>query len=421
MKKNLICLVAAISLSLNSFAVAQQKVNEVVIGVLHPLTGPVAQIGLDSIAALKTAVEIVNEDINLDMPFAKGKGLPGLKGAKVRLVVSDHQGKPEIGQGEAERLINNEKVHALFGAYFSAVTATTSLVADRAGIPYVNGASTAPNLTDRGLKYFFRVTPHDGEFTQVMYDFMADLQKKKNIKLSSVSILHEDSLWGTDSGTTQEKFAKDKSYKVADKIAYNAKATSLTSEVQKLKASNADVLLPSSYTSDAFLFLKTAKELDYNPKILLAQNAGYTDPSFITTMGKDAEGVITRSPYNADLAKKIPNLAKVNELFKKHSNGRDLSDVPAREFTAFMVLMDAINRAGSTDPEKIRVALTKTNIPAKDLIIPYKGVKFAANGHNELQRGILMQVQNGQYCTVYPFEFAACEVKYPMPTWAQKK
>jgi len=421
MKKKLICFVAAFSLSFNSFAVSQQKVNEVVIGVLHPLTGPVAQIGLDSIAALKTAVEIVNEDINLDMPFAKGKGLPGLKGAKIRLVIADHQGKPEIGQGEAERLINNEKVHALFGAYFSAVTATSSLVADRAGIPYVNGASTAPNLTDRGLKYFFRVTPHDGEFTQVMYDFMADLQKKKNIKLSSVSILHEDSLWGTDSGTTQEKFAKDKGYKVADKIAYNAKATSLTSEVQKLKASNADVLLPSSYTSDAFLFLKTAKELDYNPKLLLAQNAGYTDPSFISTMGKDAEGVITRSPYNADLAKKIPNLAKVNELFKKNSGGRDLSDVPAREFTAFMVLMDAINRAGSTDPEKIRVALTQTNIPAKNLIIPYKGVKFSANGHNELQRGILMQVQNGQYCTVYPFEFAACEVKYPMPTWAQKK
>ena len=297
------------------------KANEVKIGVLLPLTGPVAQIGLDAKAAIETAVDIINNKTDLNIPLAKTEGLPGLKGAKIKVVIVDHQGKPEIGQGEAERLINNEKVHALFGAYFSAVTATTSLVADRAGIPYVNGASTAPNLTDRGLKYFFRVTPHDGEFTQVMYDFMADLQKKKNIKLSSVSILHEDSLWGTDSGTTQEKFAKDKSYKVADKIAYNAKATSLTSEVQKLKASNADVLLPSSYTSDAFLFLKTAKELDYNPKILLAQNAGYTDPSFISTMGKDAEGVITRSPYNADLAKKIPNLAKVNELFKKNSGG----------------------------------------------------------------------------------------------------
>jgi branched-chain amino acid transport system substrate-binding protein len=421
MKKKLLCFLAAIAVSFNSFAVAQQKVNEVVIGVLEPLTGPVAQIGLDSIAAIKTAVQIINEKTDLDMPFAKTQGLPGLGGAKIRLVIADHQGKPEIGQGEAERLINNEKVHALFGAYFSSVTATASLVADRAGIPFVNGASTAPNLTDRGLKYFFRVTPHDGEFTKLMYDFVADLEKKNKIKIGSVSILHEDSLWGTDSGTAQEKLAKEKNYKVLDKIAYNSKATSLTSEVQKLKASNADVLLPSSYTSDAFLFLKTAKELDYNPKLLIAQNAGYTDPSFISTMGKDAEGVITRSPYNADLAKRIPNLAKVNELFKKNSGGRDLSDVPAREFTAFMVLIDAINRAGSTDPEKIRIALTQTNIPAKNLIVPYKGVKFNANGHNELQRGILMQVQNGQYCTIYPFELAACEVKYPMPTWAQKK
>jgi branched-chain amino acid transport system substrate-binding protein len=74
MKKKLLCFVAAITLSLNSFAVAQQKVNEVVIGVLEPLTGPVAQIGLDSIAAIKTAVEIVNEDVNLDFPLQKEKG-----------------------------------------------------------------------------------------------------------------------------------------------------------------------------------------------------------------------------------------------------------------------------------------------------------------------------------------------------------
>jgi branched-chain amino acid transport system substrate-binding protein len=98
-----------------------------------------------------------------------------------------------------------------------------------------------------------------------------------------------------------------------------------------------------------------------------------------------------------------------------------LSDVPAREFTAFMVLADAINRAGSTNPDKIRDALIKTNIPAKDLIVPYEGVRFDAKGQNELQRGILMQVQNGKYCTIYPFAFAACEVKYPLPTWAQKK
>ena len=58
----------------------------------------------------------------------------------------------------------------------------------------------------------------------------------------------------------------------------------------RLKAANPDVFLPTSYTSDAILFVKTAKNLDYNPKLLIAQNAGYTDPEFVTEMGKDAEG-----------------------------------------------------------------------------------------------------------------------------------
>jgi len=178
--------------------------------------------------------------------------------------------------------------------------------------------------------------------------------------------------------------------------------------------------MPSSYTSDTFLLLRTAKDLDYNPKLIVAQNAGFTDPTFISTMGKDAEGAITRSPYNADLESRIPLLPKINAIFKKHSNGRDLSDVPARNFTAAMTLFDAINRAGSTDPEKIRTALAATNIPPDQLIVPYRGVRFATTGQNELVRAILMQVQKGKYCTIYPFELASCQVLYPTPTWAEK-
>ena len=284
----------------------------------------------------------------------------------------------------------------------------------------MNGESTSPKLTKRGFKWFFRTTPHDGEFTQVMFEFLADLQKKRGQKLESVAIFHEDTLWGTDSGAVQNKMAKDGGYKVATKIAYRAKTTSLSSEVQNIKAANADVFLPSSYTSDAMLFMRTAKELDYNPKLIVAQNAGYTDPTFLSTLGKDAEGVITRSPFNTDLAKTIPLINEVNAAFKKHSNGRDLSDVPVRAFTGFMVLADAINRAGSTDPEKIRKALTETNMPSDQLIVPWRGIKFGADGQNQLVRGILMQVQNGKYCTVYPFDLASCELVYPMPTWAEK-
>jgi branched-chain amino acid transport system substrate-binding protein len=401
-----------------SQGIAQPK--EVVIGVIYPLSGPVAQVGIDAVAAVKTAVEIVNEDVDLNVPLGPGKGLPNLGGAKIRIVVADHQGKPDVGQSDAERMITQEKVNALYGAYYSSVTAAGSQVAERFQIPWVNGESTSPKLTKRGFKWFFRTTPHDAEFTQLMFDFMRDFQAKKGMKLSSVAIFHEDTLWGTDSGRVQNDLAKGLGYKVVSKISYRAKTTSLTPEVQRIKAASPDVFLPSSYTSDAMLFLRTAKELDYNPKLLVAQNAGYTDPTFLKTMGKDAEGVITRSPFNMDLARTIPLINKINTRFKKHSGGRDLSDVPVRAFTGFMTLVDAINRAGSTDPNKIREALTKTNIPSDKLIVPWKGIKFGPDGQNLLVRGILMQVQNGKYCTIYPFDLAACKLVYPMPTWKQK-
>ena len=397
-----------------------QAQQEVKIGVLYPLSGPVAQVGIDAVAAVKTAVEIVNEGADVPLGLAKSKGLADLGGAKVKIVVSDHQGKPEIGLSETERLISQEKVHAMIGAYFSSVTGAASQAAERAGIPFINAASTSPALTERGFKYFFRTTPTDLDFSKLMFDFMKDLAAKTGKKTETVSIFHEDTAFGSDSSKAQEQLAKASGIKVLENITYKAQTTSLSSEVQRLKAANADVLLPSSYTSDTFLLLKTSKELDYNPKLIIAQNAGFTDPTFITTMGKDAEGAITRSPFNGDLSNRIPLISKVNEIFKKHSNGRELSDVPARVFTGMMTLLDAIERAKSTDPEKIRVALTETNIQPDQLIVPYKGVKFDAKGQNELVRPILMQVQKGKYCTIYPFELASCETVYPVPTWADK-
>ena len=394
--------------------------DDVVIGVMYPLSGSAAQAGIDAVAALNTALEIINEESSLNLPLAKGKGLPNLGGAKIRIIVADHQGKPDIGQGEAERMITQEGVHAMYGAYYSSVTGAGSQVAERHQIPWVNGESTSPKLTTRGFKWFFRTTPHDGEFTQLMFEFLNEFKDKVGKEIKTVSIFHEDTLWGTDSGAVQNKMAKENGYKVLQKIAYRAKTTSLTPSVQVLKASDADVLLPSSYTSDAMLFMRTAKELDYNPKLLVAQNAGYTDPTFIATLGSDAEGAITRSPFNTDLAKTIPLINDVNAAFKKHSNGRDLSDVPVRAFTGFMVLADAINRAGSTDPEKIRKALMETDMKSDQLIVPWKGIKFGPDGQNQLVRGILMQVQDGKYCTIYPFELASCELVYPMPTWEEK-
>jgi branched-chain amino acid transport system substrate-binding protein len=170
--------------------------------------------------------------------------------------------------------------------------------------------------------------------------------------------------------------------------------------------------------------VKTAKTLDYNPKLLIAQNAGWTDPSFVKEMGKDVEGHITRAPFALDLASKKPMIRQVNELFKKmpdNPGGRDISDVPARAFTGFIVLADAINRAKSVSPEEIRKALVATNVPPDQLIMPWSGVKFDDKGQNTGVRAILQQVQNGEYVTVYPFELASKDVVYPLTPWKDRK
>src|SRR5207244_2670219 len=238
-----------------------QAPKEVVIGAIYPLSGNLAQIGIDSITAMRMAVELYNGKSDLNLPGMKktAEGLPGLAGATIRVIFLDHQGKPDVGQAEAERLITQEKVTALIGAVFSSVSATTSQVAERYGVPHMNGESSSPTLTERGFKWFFRTSPPDGHFTLAMFELMKDWEKKYG-------------------------------YEVVVNMAYRAKTTSLDAEVGKLKAAAPDVFLPTSYTSDAVLYIKTAKTLEYVPRMLIAQNAGWVDPQFVAEMNKDIEG-----------------------------------------------------------------------------------------------------------------------------------
>jgi branched-chain amino acid transport system substrate-binding protein len=251
---------------------AQAQPKEVVIGVIYPLSGPAALTGLENKVVNEIARDIANGVVDIPLPFYQRlKGMPGLKGAKVRMVFADHQGKPEVGQAEAERLITQEKVHATYGSWHSSVTATVSQVAERYGIPHVNGQSSSPGLTKRGFKWFFRTSPHDEHFTQTMFDFFRDFQKKRGITLKTLGITYEDTLFGADSGKVMRELAKKYGYEVVVDTQYRARATSLQAEVQRLKAANPDVWMPTSYHSDAILFVRQSKELDYNPKMIMAQ------------------------------------------------------------------------------------------------------------------------------------------------------
>jgi branched-chain amino acid transport system substrate-binding protein len=391
---------------------ARAQTSEVVIGATYPLSGAGAQVGVDAQRAFETAIDIINNDQDFDLPLAKGVGLPGLGGAKIRMVYADHQGDPQKGRAEAERLITQEKVCAVLGSYQSAVAVTVSQICERYQIPFLSADNSSPSLHRRGLKYYFRASPHDEMFSAGMFDFL-DSMKKKGVKADTLALFHEDTIFGTDSANAQTKLATERGYKIVADIKYRANSPSLSAEVQQLKAANADVLLPSSYTTDGILLVKTMAELGYKPNAILAQAAGFSEKALYDAVGDKLEGAITRGSFSLDLAAKRPMVGKINDLFKAKS-GKDLNDNTSRQFMAMIVIADAINRAKSTDGEKIRDAMAATDIPGEQTIMPWKRVKFDDMGQNNDADPVLLQYIGGKFVTIFPSQAAVAEAVWPM-------
>ena len=281
--------------------------------------------GADAQAAVGVMSDIINTDhAPIPMLLGKGGGLPHMHGAHIKVIFADHQNDPQKARAEAERLVTQEHVVALIGSYTSATGATISQVAERYEVPYMSMDNSSPSLSQRGLKWFFRTTPHDEMFTQSMFDFYKAVGAKTGHPVKSVALFYEDSIFGTDSSNVQKKLAAAAGITVAADIKYRANSPSLSAEAQRLKSANADVVMPSSYTSDAILLMKSDNEIGYHPPIL-AQSAGFAEQSFLTAVGPLAEGVMSRSSFALDATKSRPAITPVNDMFHAKT-GKDLND-----------------------------------------------------------------------------------------------
>jgi branched-chain amino acid transport system substrate-binding protein len=390
------------------------------IGALYPLTGNLASTGLDNKRGVELAVEIINGKYDLNLPLARTEGIPGLGGARLEVVWADTKGEPKNGQAEAERVITQDQVVGVIGAYQSSVTKTASQATERLKVPYVCSDSSSPTLTERGLRYFFRVSPHDGIFAHDQFSFLKDLEVQKKQKVQTVGVLYENTEFGSNVGKEDLRYAQEYGYKVVADVSYTNNATDVTSEVGRLISAKPDVLLHASYITDAILFTKTFKEMGFNPKGMLTM-AGYIEPGYLPAVKADGNFIIVRSTFALDLAKKKPLVGQVADLFKK-KYGIEMSENAARSFMAPFVLAEAISRAKSTEAEAVVKALQGTNIPGDQVIYPWKGIQFDPKTQQNVHAtGTLVQIQDQQYVTVWPFESAAKEVVWPFPAWKSRK
>ncbi|MCK4433181.1 MAG: ABC transporter substrate-binding protein, partial [Methanomicrobia archaeon] len=307
-------------------------VEDIKIGCIWPLTGDLAAYGAANKRALELAVEIINNKYpDLNLPLAASEGLPNLGGAKIKLIWGDSRGTPEEGRSAAEYLIINEEVVALLGCYQSAVTETASLPAETYGVPFLNPDSSSPTLTERGYKWFWRCTPKAIDWTRNALEFYTDINEKFDANLHTYGIFNEDTLWGVESGDWLEYWADEFGFEVIERVQYPHETPDLSAEVLRMKQANPDLVHIAGYISDSILYVKTMKENNWLPKMVMSGEMIQMS-DFLDALGDDGNYFCLTILFPQDLVTTKALTVKLNEMMDERY-GKTFDDPSARAFT----------------------------------------------------------------------------------------
>lgn len=399
--------------------ISSEEPTIIKIGFLTPLTGTSAALGNQVLQAGNMIVDLINEDVPESlMALGPGVGLPNLNNAKIEIVVADHKSDATVAAAEAKRLITEENVVAITGEFTSALIKAVAVVTEQYEIPF-SAAGSAVTLTDGStpLQWFFRFGVNDATYIKDTFDYLTMLNEKYNADIKTVAFFSEDSEFGANIVVQELKYAAESGFEVIENISYPGNSTNLTAEVLKIKKADPDVLIMASFVSDASLFINTAIEQQYTPKLIIGQRGGFIQPDFLTAMGDKTEYILTTGSWSPDLINPVAD--QLEELYPtKYSNGQELSDGHIKDVACLHLLAMAINQAGTTEANAIREAIRNLDFDPVQLFVTWKGIEFDQYGQNILATGIVAQRFDGEYRVVYPIEAASVEPIYPMPKWS---
>ena len=384
-------------------AVSRAQAREVKVGHIHPLSGFLAFDGGLVVNGLTLAVEEINE----------GGGIKSMGGARITLAGGDTQGKVEVGMAEAERLIRDGVV-AVMGPYQSPVAYAVSQLCEKERTPFVITVAVADNITERGFEYTFRVQPNARAMAERSLDHLAEVAKAAGVSVKTLSMMHEDGLFGTSIAGHAERHAKKLGMELGLKVPYNFRTPDLTTEVTKIKAAKADVVLVSGYFGDALLVVRTATELRLEARAVMGiSNGGFSNPKFLADQPQLADLILDGNYWHNPRNERTK---RVMDAYTKRFSA-PMSSHSVQAYSAMMVLRDALERAGSADRAKVREALAKTNLA--DHILPQGPIQFDKTGENTGAQSALLQNQGGRTVVVGPAQFAEAKPTFPVPRWAR--
>ena len=357
---------------------AAETVN---IGGLYPTTGSFAQIGQVCANAAKLAAQMVND----------AGGIKSLGGAKLNLIVSDVQSDTTVTRTETDRLITGYKLSAIHGAYASALTLIASEVAERAKVPLLTGSSS--DLLNKNRHYTF--TP----FSRASQFALAQLQMSKLVSdKPKVAVIFENTAFGTATSKGLQEQAPGQGVEIVMFEPYSAGLSDASPLINKVKASGANMLFPVSYLNDLILIIRAIKQNGLKIAIN-GGSGGFVVPDFYKNVGADAEGLLGVAHWNHDVN---ADAQKVNDVYKKQ-HGEFLFEYAGGLVAQTFMIADALERAASPDPQKVREALATLDVSSGYAAMgPGGKVKFGPDGKNVYAHPVGVQWQNGDLAAVFP-------------------
>jgi branched-chain amino acid transport system substrate-binding protein len=316
------------------------EVVTVKIGSASPLTGAQAHIGID----IKNGVQLAIEDLN-----AKGVEIGGKK-VKFELVAEDDEANPTKATTVAQKLVDS-KVAAVVGHFNSGASIPASKIYSDAGIPQISPASTNPKYTLQGFKTAFRVVAHDDQQGPTLAKFAAE-----NLKVKSVAVIDDSTAYGQGLADAFAATAKGAGAKVIAREHTTDKDTDFRAILTSIKGRKPDLVMFGGIDPQAGPMVRQMASLGIKAKFMGGD--GMQTPNFIKIAGEAAEGVLASTPGLPMM--KMPGGKEFLAKYKAKFNA-DVELYAPMGYDAVMVFVDAMKRAGSTDPAKFLPEVGKTD------------------------------------------------------------
>jgi branched-chain amino acid transport system substrate-binding protein len=331
---------------------------------------------------------------------AKGKPL----GRRVQIVNGDAS-NPQQGIQAVEQLMNRDKVDFFGGTYTSGISNTASDSAMRFDRVYLETIALAEDLTLRGLPNYLRTGPNAETFAISTIDTLRDLVApaiKKPFRDLKVWIEHEDSSYGSSIGQKQKRLLEAFGLKVVGFGSHSARTVDLNDTVLRMKVAAPDVVVETGYVADGNLLLKTMRDQGFKPAATVFIGTGDTPETLQAQGAAGVEGLLVITYPRSDVSEKFaPGVKTFLEAYRAKYKTDPIQTQSLTSFVGSQILFEAIQVAGSTEPQKVLAAAAKMDKPIGTYLNGF-GVKFDKNFQNLRAVTTTVQWQDGKVVTVFP-------------------